>query len=829
MRKRLFRILAGLMTVTMLAGGMDLTAMKVTAASKNLFQNPVFREGNVDVWSVAKGGAVITEEVSEEAIYDTVVTYGKITGRTSNYECFAQDITELVENNKVYEYSFYVMLDPEDYDGASEQMRTVEISPFITVGETTTYSQGVSGIVSKAVEPGVWTKFTGTYQPSWTGEAKQVAIRILEQGTNYGQGEGIKGTYYVTGLKLIEQREIPLAIDKEEVNFCDAMCGQMGEDFIAGTAICNSDLLDVNTMALVTKHFNALTLGNELKPDAMFGYSNSKVPGTEIVTLNGEKLEVPKMDFSRAHKTLDYIYDWNQENPDKIIKIRGHVLLWHSQTPDWWFHEDYDTSKPYADTDTMNKRLEWYIKTMAEHFTSKDSKYHGMFYGWDVVNEAVSDGTGRYRNAGENSKWWAVYGSNEFIINAFRYANKYMDPEIDLFYNDYGECSETKSKGIVQLLKDVKEAEGARIDGMGMQGHYGTAGDPSVAAFANAARAYAEVVGQIQVTELDMGATSYYDGTEKTREAEFSTQGYRYKELYDTIKELKAEGINITGITFWGVVDKNSWLQSANNVGGGSDGKRKQCPLLFDDDYQVKPAFWAFVDQSRLAPVAKQIMISEIGAGGSMKDAEEMKYSSGSTEVTFKASWSKNYIAAKVTVTDKEKQDGDYFVVYASVDGKNIVSKTVKRPDAMDIVLKGYEFTVKLDLGDVNLKQGDEVFFDVVVYNDNEPAAFSDKTVSQDSSTTYYAKAVLVENPNNPKEDAAADKDSSQASEAEDKDAEVSQEADDKASDAEDASGEEVASDIVKKKNDIWLYVVIGVVVVACAAGAVVLIKKKKK
>ena len=167
--------------------------------------------------------------------------------------------------------------------------------------------------------------------------------------------------------------------------------------------------------------------------------------------------------------------------------------------------------------------------------------------------------------------------------------------------------------------------------------------------------------------------------------------------------------------------------------------------------------------------------------------------------------------------------------MYASVDGKNIVSKTVKRPDAMDIVLKGYEFTVKLDLGDVNLKQGDEVFFDVVVYNDNEPAAFSDKTVSQDSSTTYYAKAVLVENPNNPKEDAAADKDSSQASEAEDKDAEASQEADDKASDAEDASGEEVASDIVKKKNDIWLYVVIGVVVVACAAGAVVLIKKKKK
>ena len=70
--------------------------------------------------------------------------------------------------------------------------------------------------------------------------------------------------------------------------------------------------------------------------------------------------------------------------------------------------------------------------------------------------------------------------------------------------------------------------------------------------------------------------------------------------MYETVKSLREEGVNISNITLWGVVDKNSWLQTFNAVGGAADGKNKQCPLLFDDDYQVKPAYWAFVDGSRL-------------------------------------------------------------------------------------------------------------------------------------------------------------------------------------------------------------------------------------
>lgn len=603
MRKKIWKTMTEALALgAMLAAGMICGGRCLAAETgANLIQCPNFApDEDISVWYRDRGGATITAQADTEPIYGDVTSYGKITDRSSNYECFSQDVTGLVEKDKDYAYSFYVMLDPVDYADAPAQQRTVEISPYITAGGTTLYSQGCTGTVSQALEPGVWTHFTGVYTPSWSGELEEVVIRILEQGTNYGQGEGVMGTYYMTGMELREQGARESVIQTDVPRLRDAVPAQMGQDFIIGTAICNSDLKDVDTMALVTRHFNAITLGNELKPDAMFGYSNNRCPGTETVVLSGEELEVPKLDYSRAEKTLDAIYEWNQDHPEDIIKVRGHVLVWHSQTPEWWFHEDYDAGKAYADTDTMNRRLEWYIKTMAEHFTGEDSKYHGMFYGWDVVNEAVSDGGARYRNASENSSWWAVYQSNEFIVNAFRYANKYMDPEVELYYNDYNEWFPAKREGIVQLLRDVQEAEGTRIDGMGMQGHYQTVGSPTVKEFEDAARAYAAIVGQVQVTELDMKASSFYNGTELTRAKEFETQGWRYKSLLEKIKSLREEGVNITNITLWGVVDKNSWLQTFNAVGGAADGKQRQCPLLFDDDYMVKPAFWAFADPSKL-------------------------------------------------------------------------------------------------------------------------------------------------------------------------------------------------------------------------------------
>lgn len=392
----------------------------------------------------------------------------------------------------------------------------------------------------------------------------------------------------------------------------DAMTSEMGDDFIVGTAINGGIPGDTRAMQLVTTHFNAITLENELKPDSMLGPFWMR-PQTETVTLNGKKLVVPKLNFSSPDGILNHIYDWNQNHPDRFIKVRGHVLVWHSQTPEWFFHEDYDANKPYVDAATMALRQEWYIKSVAEHFTGKDSKYKDMFYGWDVVNEAVTDGypTG-YRSDTDNpsSPWWKIYKSNKFITDAFVFANKYMPKSVKLFYNDYNEFMWVKPDGIVQLLKDVKNTPGARIDGMGMQGHYSTDdGWPSIDDFKRVVRAYCAVVGEVQITEFDMGLSD--EDAKKSEAAKHERIAARYEAFYDAIRALKKEGCKVTGFTVWGITDKYSWLQSANDAGGGTDGTKKQFPLLFDSNYQPKKAFYVLTESAGITHYQEDITTTD--------------------------------------------------------------------------------------------------------------------------------------------------------------------------------------------------------------------------
>lgn len=366
----------------------------------------------------------------------------------------------------------------------------------------------------------------------------------------------------------------------------------------------SSEISDDTLMALVKKHFNAVTFGNELKPDALFNYQIGQSVDSTTITFQGKELKVPvvndkqeNLDFSRADAMLDKILEWNNANPNDKIRVRGHVLVWHSQTPEWFFHEDYDVAKPYADKETMNRRLEWFIFSVFDHYFGKaaNGKYDGLFYGWDVVNEAVNGNTYRDDKVisdasdtstsdtrhGSNSMWWRVYKSNEFIINAFKYANKYAPNDVELYYNDFGETDNTKCEGIVKLINDVKSADGTRLDAFGMQAHYNVDGF-SAAQFKSVAKKYAQAAGKVQLTELDFKASSTYDGTAATRESEYTKMAYCHKNLYEAIKALKEEGANVSGITVWGVIEPNSWLHSQSNLGGGASGSA-QCPLLLTE------------------------------------------------------------------------------------------------------------------------------------------------------------------------------------------------------------------------------------------------------
>lgn len=734
---------------------------------ENIIDNGDFSNQDFSSWSASLGGAKITAEPVENGADIGVTTCGAITRSqdpSKSYECFAQDITENVSEGEEYEFSFWAKLSDDYNKELKDSQKTVQFQPYYENGDgkqeydTTGL---ISGTSAQILEAGKWTKFEGTYKiPSG---AKKVVIRILEQGNWQEPGSCIMGKYYVANVSMKKITKPKPEIEENIPDWKASVTESLGNGSIAGTAIMSSEISDDTLMALVKKHFNAVTFGNELKPDALFNYQIGQSVDSTTITFQGKELKVPvvndkqeNLDFSRADAMLDKILEWNNANPNDKIRVRGHVLVWHSQTPEWFFHEDYDVAKPYADKETMNRRLEWFISSVFDHYFGEaaNGKYDGLFYGWDVVNEAVNGNTYRDDKVisdasdtstsdtrhGSNSMWWRVYKSNEFIINAFKYANKYAPNDVELYYNDFGETDNTKCEGIVKLINDVKSADGTRLDAFGMQAHYNVDGF-SAAQFKSVAKKYAQAAGKVQLTELDFKASSTYDGTAATKESEYTKMAYCHKNLYEAIKALKKEGANVSGITVWGVIEPNSWLHSQSNLGGGASGSA-QCPLLFDGNYKAKPAYWAYVDATKLQPAIQKVTITEAKDGNIA--GETYTIDQGAVQAEFIPVWDADGLTVQVKVKDTTVNDADAVTVY--VDPDNSASDitphkvTVARTAAAAIA-GGYQATVKVSMK--GLKVAQQISLDVVVNNDGETGSFNDLTGKQESSSKYYAVATM--------------------------------------------------------------------------------------
>ena len=181
--------------------------------------------------------------------------------------------------------------------------------------------------------------------------------------------------------------------------------------------------------ALAAREFSSITAENEMKP---------------------EGLQPREGDFRWG--AADRFVEFGERNGMKII---GHCLVWHSQTPGWFFR-NADGSK--ADRETL-------IRRMRDHIHAVVGRYKGRVHGWDVVNEAFDD-SGRLHP----SPWRDGIG-DAFMEFAFRFAHE-ADPDAELYYNDYNMFSRGKRRGVVQMVRDFK-AKGIRIDAVGLQTHAG--------------------------------------------------------------------------------------------------------------------------------------------------------------------------------------------------------------------------------------------------------------------------------------------------------------------------------------------------------------------
>ena len=334
-----------------------------------------------------------------------------------------------------------------------------------------------------------------------------------------------------------------------------SLCKACAPYFRVGAALSSRLLADPVLAEIVCRHFSSLTADNQMKPESVLSL--------EATLSRGDPCHAAA-DFTRVDALLSFARD-------RGIAVRYHTLVWHNQTPVWFFKENWqnDRNAPDAPKEVMLARLENYILDVMHHV---NTAFPGVVYTWDVVNEAIEPdqgGPGLFRT---RSPWFAAAGQ-DFLPAAFRAARKGAAPGQTLCYNDYNAFDPVKRDAIIRLLKNL-QAEGL-VDTMGMQGHY-VLPQLDVAACEAAARAYAALGLKLQVTELDIHCNSDDD-------AHVQALTQAYASWFAMMKKLAGEGLCVEAVTFWGVTDADSWLPGFR--------REPSYPLLIAADRSAKPAF----------------------------------------------------------------------------------------------------------------------------------------------------------------------------------------------------------------------------------------------
>lgn len=485
-----------------------------------------------------------TVELTTEEAYSGRYSL-KVSGRTSTWNGPMVDKTDVLTLGESYKLGVYVKFVGDSY--SNEQRFSLQLQYNDGAGDV------YQNIKTATVYKGTWTLLEG--QLTVPSHAKDVKIYVETEFKNSPSPQDLMDFYIddftATPANLPE-------IEKDIPSLKDVFAGY----FKVGGAATVAELAPKPAKELFLKHYNSLTFGNELKPESVLDYDAT----IAYMEANGGDQVNPQITLRAARPLLEFAKEHN-------IPVRGHTLVWHSQTPDWFFRENYsqDENAPWASKEVMLQRLENYIKNLMEALATEYPTV--KFYAWDVVNEAVDPNTSDgMRTPGSNNKnpgsslWMQTVG-RDFIVKAFEYARKYAPADCKLFYNDYNEYEDRKCDFIIEILTELK-AKGL-VDGMGMQSHW-VMDYPSISMFEKSIRRYAALGLEIQLTELDIRNP---DNSQWALER----QANRYKELVTKLVDLKKEGINITALVFWGITDATSWL-------GGY-------PLLFDAEYKAKPAF----------------------------------------------------------------------------------------------------------------------------------------------------------------------------------------------------------------------------------------------
>jgi endo-1,4-beta-xylanase len=327
------------------------------------------------------------------------------------------------------------------------------------------------------------------------------------------------------------------------------------------------------------KHFNLVVAENEMKPDNL-------MPSSE----GGE------YKWANADALVSYAEENNK-------KIRGHVLIWHDQTPSWFFRGTGAQGR--ATKTELYGRMENHIKTVFQ-------KYGGKIDSWDVCNEVVDQSSTTNGGARADSNYTKIMedsgltGINryEYVLKAFQWARQYANANggqnVKLFLTDFGIerrfPGQSKSKiDMFEELVDYLISNNAPIDGVGFQGHFRLYDHPvsqiseGIDKFSAKTRNGKKLI--VQVCELDFSIFSNAKGEGNDKKMSDKNLNQRLSDLADTYRdffnmfETKYNEGKLDMVLIWGIADGHSWLNN-HPVSGRTD-----YPLLINRNYKPKKAF----------------------------------------------------------------------------------------------------------------------------------------------------------------------------------------------------------------------------------------------
>ncbi len=458
-----------------------------------------------------------------------------VTGRSASWNGASASSSDLKAGGS-YSFSSYVT-----YNNSSYSSSGFEFGVQYDLNGVTNYDN----IGSATTSSGKWTKLSGDFDVP--AGAENISIYVQSAYTENDTAADMLD-FYIDDVVFTSSGSS--SGGDSNVGDATSLKNKFASCFKMGTSVSPNELNSGATF--IKNHFNSITPENELKPDAIIDQSASQQKGNNVNT---------QVNLSRAAQTLKFC----EQNG---IGVRGHTFIWHSQTPDWFFRENFSNTGAYVSKEVMNQRIESFIKNT---FEAIKTQYPNLdLYAYDVCNELfLNDGGGmRGVNATSNSAastWAKIYGENndEFVYTAFRAARKYAPQGCKLYINDYNEYIPAKTDDIYNLAMGLK-AEGL-IDGIGMQSHLDIS-YPSAEVYKTALEKFLSTGLEVSITELDI-----------TTNGDYGAQADLFKAIFEMAVENRA---NIPSFTVWGTHDSISWRSSQN-------------PLLFGSGYTEKEAYKA--------------------------------------------------------------------------------------------------------------------------------------------------------------------------------------------------------------------------------------------